>query len=190
VSPYGSIRKLPLVVFALTVCAAGVLAGGAWGAVAGARLLRRGGIGGAIFGATTGLLAAALWCRFMLPQIVRAKRPHTSIMGYGLKWGGAVGAAAGLIVYVWLILNRLSRNPALIRRVPMLMGQAVACAAFGGCVGMLTGFLCGWLGWQAAKYSLPLPPLDPKLYPQHHITPLTFDRPASPQRTDESNDRA
>ena len=179
-----------MVVFALTVCAAGVLAGGAWGAVAGARLLSRGGIAGAIFGATTGLLAAALWCRFMLPQIVKAKRPHTDVISYGLKWGGAVGAAAGLIVFIWLVLNQLSRNPTLIHRAPMLLSRAVACAVFGGGVGMLTGLLCGWLGWQAAKCSLPLPPLNPKLHPQHHITPLTFDRPAFPARTDESNARA
>ena len=187
-SPYGSTKKLPLVVFALTVCAAGVLAGGVFGAVAGGRLLRRGAIGGAIFGATTGLLAAATWCRFMLPRIVKARRPHTDIVSYGLKWGGAVGAVAGMIVYVWLLLNLLSRSPTLARYAPRLLSQAIACSAFGACVGMATGFLCGWLGWLVAKSALPWPPLDPNLHTQHHITPLTFGRPASPDHADDIAD--
>lgn len=185
-TPYRSIKILPLVALVLIVCAAGVAAGGAWGAVAGAKLLRRGGVGGplggGIFGATAGFLAAALWCKMLLPQIVRAKRPHRDIIGYGLKWGAVVGGMAGIIVFFWLLLNVLSRDPYLLHRTPMLIGWALACTAFAGCMGIVVGLVCGWAGWLAAKSALPLPPLKPALHPQHHIVNLTTDRPASHTR--------
>lgn len=186
-SPDGSVKKLPLVAFTLAVCFAGVVVGAAWGAAAGNRLLQSA-ISGGIFGATTGLLAAATWCRFMVPLIARAKRPHMDIIGYGLKWGAVMGAAAGIVVFVWLILNVINTRPGILRRTPMLLSWAASCAAFGGCVGMLTGYLCGWLGWLTARASLPLPPLNPKNHPQQHITPLTHDHPASPPSHEPEHD--
>lgn len=188
--PHRSIKRLPLVAFVLIVCVAGVVAGGAWGAVAGARLIRRGGIGGAlagaIFGATAGFLAAALWCKILLPLIVRAKRPHRDIISYGMKWGAVVGGMAGIIVFFWLLLNVLSRSPYLLHHTPMLIGRALACTAFAGCIGIVVGLVCGWVGWLAAKFALPLPPLKPALYPQHHIVNLTTDHPASHTRRRQS----
>jgi len=187
-SPERPVKWLPLIVFVIAVCAAGLTSGGAWGAVVGTRFLKKGAIGGAIFGATSGILAAVLWCRIMLPRIVRSRRPHADIISYGLKWGGAVGAIAGVIVYTWLALNVLNQRPYLIHKAPRLMAMAVVSGVFGSYVGMIVGLVCGWVGWLAARLALPLPPIHPKEHVQPHIPPLTLDRLASPPHTDKHTD--
>jgi len=178
-SPNVSVKKTPLIVLFLCVCGVGISVGGFFGWLAGAKgPLDRGDLGGFVFGATSGFLAAALWCRFIVPKIVKAKRPHKDIITYGLKWGGFVGVVAGLIVFTWLLLNIAKGRPNTAYSPRAVIWYIVA-GTVGGGVGMIAGLLCGWIAYITARLALPLPPLKPRFYHQDQITNLTEDKPAS-----------
>jgi Na+/H+ antiporter NhaA len=120
---------------------------------------------GVLFGLLAGWAAGVVWSRIMVKRIMRAHRPHKDLRAMGARWGMLVGLGAAMVVFVWLFLHR---DPNSLFHGQTLLWWLIA-ELFGGVVGAGVGYLCGWLAYIAAKIALPLPPVDPKNYPQRSI---------------------
>jgi len=163
------LRRAPLLVMAMLVILIGTTVGAGCGWLANQKLNNDDWVlSGMVFGMVSGWMAGLVWSRMVLRQIFRSHRPHKDLRAVGTRWGTIVGLAAAFVVFVWLILNLLDRNPNIIFRFRVLTWLLIS-ELFGGLVGAIVGYLCGWMAYLAAKIALPLPPLSPKHHPQRPI---------------------
>ena len=125
-------------------------------------------LNGMFVGLLSGWLAAVLWCRVILGQIRSSHRPHKGLRRDGARWGTVVGLLAALIVFAWLMLVLVVKRHS-VGMLPRLVVWWLMAELFGGLIGAGVGYFCGWLAYIAAKFALPLPPLDPNSHPQRPI---------------------
>jgi len=130
----------------------GMIAGAAYGMVLGARTVSHISIVGLIgqwWGAFTGLVAGAIWCRLLIPRALRSSEG-------GLAGAGAlVGLCVGLLSTVLLhaVLMFVSS-----RSEPMVLGIGLACGMVAGpIVGAICGALLRWFVPAAAPPAEALP---------------------------------
>lgn len=120
------------------------------------------------FGITAGLLAGAVWSRQFIQIVKTSLRPNRLMRRGGTLWGLIVGTFAGAIVYVWLQSYLLIQRRDLDLTPVLIVWLSLACIV-GALVGAITGYLCSWLGYGAARMALPLPPINPKKFHQRPI---------------------
>lgn len=160
----------------------GICVGGFFGALADSRLLAgmsasdrskwlfhgRWVFTGLAFGMTAGMLAGVVWSKQFFQIVKTSLRPNRLMRRGGTRWGAIVGTFAGVTVYIWLQSYLVVQRREL-DLTPYIIVWLVISSLVGGLVGMITGYLCSWLGYGAARMALPLPPVNPKTYRQRPI---------------------
>ena len=103
---------------------------------------------GCIWGAVTGLIAAAIWCSVMM-RAAALGGSYPKFVSKGKKWGIAVGALSTFLLHA-LLARTSGRDIA----AGFLEGMIVAVPA-----GWIVGGLCGFVIWSV--WNKTAPPLDP-----------------------------
>ncbi len=123
---------------------------------------------GLAFGLTAGALAGVVWSRQFIMVVKTSLRPNRLMRRSGTLWGTIVGTFAGAVVYIWLKSYLLIQERDMDLTPGLILWLALACI-LSALVGAITGYLCSWLGYGAARMALPLPPVNPKQYQQRPI---------------------
>ena len=100
------------------------------------------------WGAITGLIAAAVWCRIMVPRALRA--PRRGWAGAGASAGLAVGWLSTILIHA-VLMGVADRAAAAL----VMIGLVCATAA-----GLILGAVCGGLCGAAARRARPEPDPD------------------------------
>lgn len=159
------VRPAPLIIFLLFVCAAGAVTGGFFGLLAALLYLAvsdhslvsvvRSDYAGLV-GAGSGLVAALLWCRIMIPRSIASYR--AGLPSGGTRFGILAGVVSATLLHVGLMY--------LADRVQI--GSLLVGVIFGVVVGAMVGALCGALCRRAVRAAWPdaVPSVPPANDPQ------------------------
>jgi len=125
------------------ICLAGMLVGGACGAL----LI----LPGLLFGLLGGLVAGLVWAKIMLPKAQRADR---RLMRRGLGWGVVVGLLAMAILHAGVLIVAAMKEAqeevelSFFAVYPAVLVVGLAFAVVGG---LLAGGVCGWMCQRVAS---------------------------------------
>jgi hypothetical protein len=110
------------------------------------------------WGAVTGLMAGAIWCRVMVPKALRA--PQSRWAGAGALAGLAVGLLSTILLHAVLIAVSAQTDQRILTIVPTV---GLIC---GVVAGLVVGAICGGLCGVAARRARAEPGRNEETKPQ------------------------